>query len=162
METDKEGTIFLPTKSAIAVWKNEIVGQLSDGAWENTTPYDHWKFWAYLDVELGEPKVISKKYAKKKGYALSSLIKYVGDRMIKIGKLGLFTEEGNGEYMPDTFEEWKTSKETGKWKWDFLSSHMEPITEEIAKQYYESSYNLNDLRKDLKVIKEAMKTAPSF
>jgi hypothetical protein len=38
---DNTGTIVLPSLSAALVWKAEIVGQLSDGMWENAAPFDH-------------------------------------------------------------------------------------------------------------------------
>ena len=44
------GIIYLPTASAAALFEHELVGQFSDGMWENARPYDHWKFWCNLKV----------------------------------------------------------------------------------------------------------------
>ena len=36
-----------------ALFEHEISGQLSDGAWENAYPLDHWKFWNKLTIVEG-------------------------------------------------------------------------------------------------------------
>lgn len=41
-----------PKKGLKALFDNEITGQLSDGAWENTVPYEHWRFWCNLKTEV--------------------------------------------------------------------------------------------------------------
>ncbi|MFA6043322.1 MAG: hypothetical protein WC786_06600 [Patescibacteria group bacterium] len=51
------GVIRFPNKGVEAIFKHDIVGQLSDGAWENATPHDHWKFWAGVKTEIGDPHV---------------------------------------------------------------------------------------------------------
>lgn len=40
------GTLFLRNEIQVVLWEREICGQISDGAWENTEPNDHWKAWA--------------------------------------------------------------------------------------------------------------------
>jgi hypothetical protein len=83
-----KGVIFLSTFSAIALWDWEITGQLSDGAWENSKPDDHYKFWCELESRIGQPEVQSSGWPKKLGYNLAGLIEYVGDRMVKYGRFG--------------------------------------------------------------------------
>lgn len=66
-----------------ALFENEICGQISDGAWENTQPYNHWEPWAEAQV-LVDPtgrNVGRDFYARKDNYRLSSLVEVVGDRM---------------------------------------------------------------------------------
>jgi len=156
--------IQLPTVSQRALWQHEICGQLSDGMWENSKPYDHWKFWCDLEVVSGPPLVVSNARCRKTGYNLTSLLEYVGDRMVKLGRLAICTDDiANiryaAEYMPDTFTQWLECKTTGKWPYDFVAGSMEHITEDVARKYYATVYTEKHLRADLKVIKQAMKTA---
>ena len=163
METTK--TISFTTKTALALWKAEICGQLSDGMWENTAPYDHWKFWCNLDPVLGTENKVTTPYpylCKKTGYNIAGLYEVIGDRMLKIGRLAKVTPVGErlycAEYMPDTLEEWTTMHTTGKWQFEFVAPYMTGITPESAAAYYATTYTMRDLRFDVKVIKAAMKT----
>ena len=80
-------TIWFANERQVALWKNEILGQLSDGHWENAAPHDHWICWYDADVRIAEPneKTGRNFYAKKSGYGLTSplLLECVGDRMIE-------------------------------------------------------------------------------
>jgi hypothetical protein len=90
------GTISFPTRSACAVWRSEILGQMSDGMWENTAPGDHWVFWHRLRtvVNVGAPasvKMDEGKYApynQKTSYGISGLYDIIGDRMVAFGRMG--------------------------------------------------------------------------
>ena len=110
-EASDKPTLFLGNFSQIALWQHEILGQLSDGAWENTRPDDHWEFWHDCEVKQGQVHLelgSSGRRPKKNGYNLiTPLIDVIGDRMIKIGRLGkalgTFLSEQQGhaaEYIP--------------------------------------------------------------
>ena len=71
------------TNAAANLFINEITGQLADGAWENTKPYDHWKYWCDAEVVV-DGKIGHEGYPKKKNYNLKSLKKYVKDRMLNL------------------------------------------------------------------------------
>jgi len=63
------------------VWEHEVTGQLSDGAWENARPLDHWKFWCdatvAVDKNLATPCFRSNgNYCSKRNYDFLSLLKY--------------------------------------------------------------------------------------
>jgi hypothetical protein len=66
----------------------ELDGQLSDGHWENSRPYDHWRVWCNSKVvvaEQGSP--VGRTFsALKDNYNLnaSSLLDCVGQRMLGI------------------------------------------------------------------------------
>lgn len=154
-----DGTISLPTDSAIALWKGEILGQLSDGMWENTRPHNHWRFWHDLKVVKGPPQVTVNGSGRpeKNTYNLAALIPILGERMIKIGRLGSVGAVDTGyagEYMPATLEEW----EAGKGKEGYKSAELKKITPEVAKAYYASRYSDKDMRNDLRSIKAALKS----
>ncbi len=172
------GTIKLPTLSACALFDHEIQGQLSDGMWENAAPFDHWKFWCHLTVQFApeaEPKVETTKpwACKKTGYNIAALYEYVGERMLKVGRMALaFQRAGQkthlsydsahaAEYMPPTFEEWVALNKSGKWEHDFIAKYMEAVTPEVAALFYGTKYEMRDLRRDVAAIKTAMKSVRS-
>jgi hypothetical protein len=84
------GTIYLPTLSAVALWKEEITGQLSDGMWENARPHEHWRFWSDLEAVHSPDRcevVTDRPWAcTKASYKLTALVPIVGDRMLAVGQ----------------------------------------------------------------------------
>lgn len=158
------GTIYLPTPSAIAVWKNEILGQMSDGAWENTNPQNHWEYWSDLNVQQGAPGLKADRSPVKTGYNLAGLLQYVGDRMVAYGRMGKALGASApddavraAEYMPETLEQWQQAKQSNNWQYDFVSKYMGAVTEDMAKKFYNTTYTERDLRRDLSFMKTAMK-----
>lgn len=157
--------IILPTATAIALWTHEILGQLSDGMWENARPFGHHRYWYRLTPVQGpEPKVEGAGWCPKNAYNLAALIPIVGDRMLAIGRMTL---AGGGEqelkaaawYMPKTYEEWVKAKEKAITTLVLPPFHV-LISDELVKKFYEAPYTLKDLKADLAFIKTAMKTAP--
>ena len=145
-----KGYIFLPTVSAMALWQEEILGQLSDGAWENSKPYDHYKYWFKLGLKKGNPEVKGGGWASRVGYNLKTLVTYgLGQRMINMGRmakaLGKIPKYNTWavEGLP---EEWDGKKISG-----FNGADL--------KKYYATSYDKSDLNNDLAYIKKAMKSA---
>jgi len=53
MKNENKHTWVFPSKGLKALFDQEIVGQLSDGAWENSSPFNHWHFWCNLNTEVG-------------------------------------------------------------------------------------------------------------
>jgi hypothetical protein len=151
VHTRGESVIFLPTWSAIAIWEHEITGQLSDGAWENTKPYNHWKFWNDLDVKRGSPEVKGG-WAPKKGYNLSSLVPIVGDRIIAIGKMGKALGKNIKAEQSYAAEE---LEEDGK----YTNSYIKKLSKSDRDKFKNTVYTKNDMLKDLQYIKKAMSTA---
>jgi len=84
------GTITFTSLTQFINWEFEITGQLSDGRWENSRPFDHWKFWCSLtanfDESLEEGICIKNDYhyISRKNYNLASkeLLDVVGSRMV--------------------------------------------------------------------------------
>lgn len=169
MMNKKIGTMYLPTQSAIALWECEFTGQLSDGMWENSRPYDHYKFWFQLDVKLGpEPMVNVPQYTycRKNQYAFGKLFPIIGDRMLKIGRMGQVTLDDKAlrasQYMPATLIEWREKKAGGKWEYDFIATYMDAVTDEIAVSFYLARYTKKDFLDDVEAIKAAMLTVPKL
>jgi len=168
----KNGVIFLPTYSAIALWDWELTGQFSDGAWENASPSDHWEFWCNLDVELGQPEVVAPGYPRKTGYGFGILIEYgIGDRMVKFGRYAKavgpkvlksigsevrsiieeFPENG-----PFNLAEWKAKMIKGS-SWRDKDYYWKGLDQEGVNAYYATVYTEKDMKRDLSIIKQAMK-----
>jgi len=89
----KQNLFLFPNKGLKAIFDNEIKGQLSDGAWENAQPHNHWQFWSMMDtavsatgefnfIKNGSVDEFDEKYhkcyhkypAKRTGYNLSTLV----------------------------------------------------------------------------------------
>jgi len=162
----KTGTITFPNSSCVALWNNELTGQMSDGMWENSGPRDHWKFWGDLDAQVGaDCKVVSPRLweCRKTGYNFAALYEIVGERMVATGRMGKHTTDYNAchaaEYMPATLEEFRSNKASGKWQYDFVAKYMESVSDDLAQKFYATTYTMRDLRKDISSIKAAMKTA---
>ncbi len=160
----KTGTIFLPTASARALWKSEIVGQMSDGMWENSRPHDHWKFWCRCEVAEGEPNVVAESghIPSKNAYNLAGLVPIIGDRMVAAGKMGLAGGDENAcrgaKYMPPTLAEFEAKRAADAWEHDFIRRYLVGVTSEVAATFYATKYLERHMRADLKSMKQAMKT----
>jgi predicted DNA-binding WGR domain protein len=170
-----QGTIYLPNNSCIALWKEELLGQFSDGAWENSGPPGHWNYWHDLDVTLGAPGIKSDARPVKTGYNLAGLFEYVGDRMLKYGRMGRVTDDpkcwAEADYMPATLDKFKAEKASAGPMLggqravagvpSYGSRHLVNVPNDVAERYYEATYTKGDLSRDLAAIKQAMKTDPS-
>jgi hypothetical protein len=149
------------------LWESEIVGQLSDGHWENSRPHDHWKAWSNAKVEIGE-KVGRDFSVKREQYALRSkfLLDIVGKRMLTQVRLGLkygadkmdlfasaFDIDGNFRGIPGP-------ECTGKY-WDELRAKMATMDaelEEIKTVAADETYSRKDMLRDLKDMQAIMRT----
>lgn len=148
------------------IFKSEITGQISDGAWENTRPYDHYKDWMGLNVVI-DPKHIGRNFwATKCNYNLHSLIEYVGDRMLCQARVALafpklVTALLDADLrIPDS--EWAVNYMDrdgydSKVKGLFIE-HKVTSDAWMAAMADDSSYLMKHLRKDLAALKIAMKT----
>jgi hypothetical protein len=161
---NQTGTMTLPSRTAVAVWNNELCGQISDGMWENSGPRDHWKFWCDLDVVFGDTAGIVKTsgMCRKTSYNFAGLYDIVGDRMLAYGRMAkagaeLVSQFSAASYMPETLEEFRECKLSGKWQYDFVATYMTYVTDELAVAFYASEYTMKDLRADIKLIKTTMK-----
>lgn len=181
MMANKEntGTMTLPSRTAVALWVNEICGQISDGMWENSGPHNHWQFWCRLDVTVGPKATLDTKgaWVAKNAYALTRLHqekfddgKYVlRDRMVACARLAIAGVDLNdrqtlhaAEYMPATLAEFRANKASGKWQYDFVNKYVDNISDEIAVKFYEATYTLKEMNADLKLIMSTMKLARKF
>jgi hypothetical protein len=171
----KIGTIRLSTLSAASLFEHELVGQFSDGMWENSRPYDHWKFWHHLIVKFEpgvEPRIDSayKHQCKKVNYNIAALFPIIGDRMEALGRMAKAAESlGMIElsydqaraawYMPDDFASYQRIRNgQEKSAYGEAQKYFESLSPELAAAFYSTTYTRKDLKSDVKLIKSAMKT----
>ena len=164
------------------IWEGELLGQFSDGMWENAAPLDHWRFWADLRVcvdPASPPQVAmdagyTLPWRQKTGYNIAALYPIIGDRMLSLGRmgkaleasgLGLDLEASGGplrsacEYMGQmTFQDWREQKASGKWAQPWIAEYMKAVSIDLAEAFYATQYAMKDMKKDVAAIKAAMKT----
>lgn len=156
--------IHLKSKEAAALWKHEIQGQLSDGAWENSKPRDHWHFWSRCEPVVDGKVGFSGGYPVRRNYDLSVLTKneIVRDRMIaminavKNGKNPMLAEY----LVNDRWLELIKSRKDKYWadKGDAIIKEYGDDLDK-ARELVTGPYKLSDLKKFLAEIKEAMSTS---
>lgn len=163
-----DGTLYFENETQVALWNSEIMGQLSDGMWENTRPDDHWKAWCDCTAKVAEDGAVGRDFwVRKEGYALHSLIEYVGDRMLFYGNLMAQLESAPDCRLPDSQRDWEWTQEMAckdRPNSDYYLTQWVKlddcgITDEvIAKAAEGRDYTMKDLRKDLTAMKRIMKT----
>lgn len=174
MKERSTGTMTLPSRTAIALWEGELTGQMSDGMWENSGPRDHWKFWCRMDVVEGAVAgIVSvptgyENRCRKNRYGFASLIPHVGDRMLNMGRMARASQKIGApaptdeqlraaEYMPLTMFAFCEGMATKTWEHDFIAKYMENVSFKLAAAFYESTYTMSEMKKDIKLIKDTMK-----
>ena len=172
MKREMVGQIQFKSKTALALWKHEILGQLSDGAWENARPMNHWEFWHHLDSDVGSENKVTlyamrySPYCTKNRYNIACLYEYVVDRMLAYGRMATVTDDEKllelADDMPATLGQFLKSRETGVWIRSWHKDELDTINLDIALAFYTSKYGMKELRRDVKDIKEAMKTARTY
>ena len=180
---NKEQHIWtLPSKGLKAIFDHEIRGQISDGAWENTLPFNHWHFWSTLDTQVGNDWAFkfnrlvpsNDKYPKKKtaynlvGQLLDPEVidlsyrmrAYYVDAEIGLG-LGqdaefLVTSNGVIKSLDDVRSELKRlASGFSSDYWNAKIENVLPRLEEFQKAY--DAYTRKHLINDLRLLKKQMK-----
>jgi hypothetical protein len=79
-----KNTVRVRNHAQAVLLKDELLGQISDGHWENT-PGTGWEQWCNAEVEVDPANVGRNFYARKDNFNLSAkqLLDVVGDRMIE-------------------------------------------------------------------------------
>lgn len=164
---DPNAKLFFRTLDQVVLFEMEIMGQLSDGAWENTRPDDHWQFWsdAKVDVAAYPEQVGRNFFVAKDDYGLTrkDLLEVVGDRMIVYVKLSrAFGREATAEI--DHLIDYTSGKVRGYIANDPKYTHtLEKFwslgipLDKIKAVVDANTYTMEDLKKDLREIKKAMR-----
>jgi hypothetical protein len=103
--TAQEDTIYVADLSQKNILQEEIFGQLSDGAWSNARPNDHWKQWVDKTVEINSNKQGRTFYASKSNYNFTGdIVQWVGGRMIIQGAAGKMGIDMSKEHWANLLE----------------------------------------------------------
>lgn len=163
--------IHVKNKAQKALIDHELKGQISDGAWENSKPWEHWKAWSGAEVVAdGKLGVEGDLWAiKKRNYNFSSkeLLDIIGKRMVGIGNMALKDIPGEDmDYLSSYSDE--DPAELEKSMQDKESYFATKVAPRILKHYKDMQdfhdkvqkgpYNMSILKNDLKDIKMAFKT----
>ena len=153
--------LTLRNENQKVLFEGEIMGQISDGAWENARPLNHWLAWQRCDVEVGD-RVGRNFPVSKDDYNLTSkdLLEIVGERMINMVKihkaipalpLEVVTTVAN--YPKDRIESLP-----GKY-WKDVKAAVEEYTtlDRIEEIKASNTYTMKEMMQDLREIKAAMK-----
>lgn len=161
------GTIAFFNNTQKALWDNEILGQISDGMWENS-PNSNWEFWHYLTSTVsGQPGV---KGATTYGnvnlnLANPQLIEVVGDRMIAMAKMAKLTKDNEviraAKYLEGITSEEDLHKMMSKpnYKGSYMEKELSKIPDELFQKWLLVPYTKTNLVADLKAMSDIMKTA---
>ena len=182
--SNQHHTWTFPSKGLKAIYDCEIRGQLSDGAWENSTPYNHWQFWNNLETVVGtdwkfdfNPKVDFEHRTPRKrtAYNLTTLVDPgvidLSGRMrgyyinAEFG-LGLIDADVDSlldrDYEVDTadnvrqkLKELAVSEYWSKRLGRLETAGIQSLVDKMAWGF--ARYSRNDLIKDLRLIKKQMK-----
>ncbi len=156
-------TLTLRTLEQVTLFKNELRGQISDGHWENRRPTNHWEPWCEAQVVVGE-NVGRNFYAPVTSYNLTdtNLLEVVGDRMIVFVKLARYFGQEHVDVLEGAFDLDGTYRGmptyTGDY-WDGVRAKLAAYNLKEVRDVVEAdTYTRKDLVRDLREIKQAMKT----
>jgi len=156
-------TLYVPNIRLAALFELEIKGQLSDGHWENTRPYNHWEPWCEATAAVSRHIEGRDFYANKDNYQLTAtdLLAAVGERMMVYVKLAEAFGVKNAELLEYCFDldgKFCGIPKYGGDTWtairnDLAKFDMVKVKEVVA----ETSYVMADLKRDLRELKRLMK-----
>jgi len=115
---EKQLRLVVANRVQKALVEMELMGQISDGYWENARPYDHWKIWSKVDVEVAaDGETIGRNFWPHRdnyNFTAADLLEVVGDRMRVYATYAqlypTFTNRVASWDLPETQEELDTLK----------------------------------------------------
>jgi len=168
-------TLTVNSKIQKALIEHELLGQLSDGYWENTRPHDHWKPWTHCDVVVGT-NIGRDFWVQKDNYDFNNpqLLSWLGGRMLAIGRgvllelspkmislLCALVDIETGELHTSSWTQWQSlaNKYGGSYVGDLHAVAAYGGFDALKKDYdYVCTlYDKTQLRKDLRTIKAAFR-----
>jgi hypothetical protein len=156
----KTNTLTVRTVTQAALFECELKGQLSDGAWENTAPHDHWECWSDATVVVGS-NIGRDFWARKTSYnfARKDLLDVVSARMIgyaRIAKgLGLpvamaLTHAVGDDFTIDWSTSWNKDREAAVVALGYTAGSVD-------RALGDSTYDMKELRADLRELNKTIK-----
>ena len=176
MATNK---LHFTTMAAALLYEWELSGQISDGKYENSRPYDHWNWITDCDV-LIEPNGLNyaERFLRKK-YTLSEWSGYMKDgqngwawRCANYVRFGACFEDTQENYdlitskvnhssvecLKDKYDSYEAFlKDYESWpSWAKSEGFLEVFTEEVYNKYYSQEVSIKEFNKYHKLMKETV------
>lgn len=84
-------TLAVRNEAQRLILQKEMLGQLSDGRWENSRPRDHWQPWCRATLIVDPENVGRDFWVQCDGYNFreKELLEIVGERMLEAVRAGL-------------------------------------------------------------------------
>lgn len=78
-----EGTLRFRNLAQKVLWDQELAGQISDGRWENSRPFEHWIPWCDATTVVDPDNVGRDFHVVREGYCFTEkdLLEVIGERM---------------------------------------------------------------------------------
>lgn len=181
-----ETTVYFPNIASWFIFEAELSGQISDGYWENSRPYDHWKWISNVTPKIDKEKIGYDGVYHRLKYSTTWLRRYVkkalkgdaGDynwtiRVFKYAKFASLFKDSDLNKLeavvydletiienlpeePVTIKEFEASLKD--WHKKYFEKVKSIVTDKVLKQYYDSQYDWNDFEDDLDAATEAINT----
>ena len=163
--------ITVQNREQAALLNLELMGQLSDGYWENSKPSDHWRTPCSAKVVIGEELSVDFYPSRKYNFANKMLLDCVGDRMMTycrvVRKFPTLSMDAIDIF--NCGEWWWKQKVTDNKKYAKIVNKILAELKAVGINSYDemkavvdnlddSVYTMKELRKDLKAINTAFKT----
>lgn len=142
----------------VALWKHEIRGQISDGAWENARPDQHWVPWCKCEAVVG-PNPGRDFDVIRDIYFLNDrkLLQIIGERMIRLGRLARVVGEPILSAVLEGLSMTFNVPPAGT-LWSASSGWPAEVRDQIGAVIQENGlYSREDLILDLREVKRAMR-----
>ena len=160
------GTISLANPVQVAIYKGELEGQMSDGAWENTNPMDHWRSMCDANVVVGTPGM---DFMPRTTYGYNRLLSnpVVAERMLNMARaavaypsLDMSKFNWAIEYVIDHANKMNEPQQDWQQKYvtEILATTGEPDIASFVAKVNGTAYSARDLRRDINEIQRVVNT----
>lgn len=138
----KENRVYVANAAQKALLDFELLGQISDGHWENSRPMNHWKAWCHSEVVVRPEKTgISFLPVRKYDFAAYELLRIVRTRMILYVRLAArFNAEDvqAAELLFDVFNRESFASEAPELQAEIPTWISQPADRDDAGEYYKT------------------------
>lgn len=171
--------------ASLSMFLMEFYGQISDGMWENSRPHDHWLWINRTKYVIGDTPGYkgywhSKKYGIKRWWNLWKKDGYDwAIRILTYAKFGMIINPSKAEefvkvsdslrtildYLPEKKTTLQELLDFVKGKWFeryFTEDTLKFITDENLEKFYNSSYSMKDLKRDIYSVYDSVNTCLSY
>lgn len=155
------GTITLANPTQVALYKGMLIGQMSDGFWEDKGPRDHWRPMAQADVRVGKPGM---DFTPRRPYGfVRELIPLIGEELLTLARAT--KAYPNVDWVPlahaityiadNNVEDLKAD-----WQQKYVQAVLQATGEsdiaQVLAKINGQAYSMQDLRRDLRAIQEVI------